>query len=465
MDDQFGNAVGHFKNYARIRLGSYYTTEQIFNLKADFDSAIRGTDEDFDQKWYNGTNDLYYGTCDDCYVGTPVFKDWSVGTNPWIIMSAYMNPNEGKNQFPINYLFGRYLMKSPSVQEAENNVNLSQNGGFVSNWINDPMIEGSFGPAYGESNDQGPNDYQYSPPPSFTTNAGGYTEPLEDAANGCCTDSDPDGGSGTVQNNAVNMTSSATNAFITNASNFDNCVGCISLNTFGIGGQIEGAFNEDTGPYGYNYQTPGTNTPYDVTIVDPNFGLNGNAGYGGFIAPVAGVYRIHTAIAYCGAKDTFWASAGFAICDTTSVDCSDDQNWTYSGRTTVVGKTSKPKEQAGWVDFLAPGSTTFPWNTTKFNNGVGLEDWRLTNGQMSWDLPMKEGQAIKLLVRASKTDADAGGPYANANNSGRLSVIHWAYNSTPDPDGGTYPNHVTSMNITKLKYNGKSKTTDRWTIV
>ena len=463
MDDQFGNAVGHFKNYARIRLGSYYTTEQIFNLKADFDSAIRGTDEDFDQKWYNGTNDLYYGTCDDCYVGTPVFKDWSVGTNPWIIMSAYMNPNEGKNQFPINYLFGRYLMKSPSVQEAENNVNLSQNGGFVSNWINDPMIEGSFGPAYGESNDQGPNDYQYSPPPSFTTNAGGYTEPLEDAANGCCTDSDPDGGSGTVQNNAVNMTSSATNAFITNASNFDNCVGCISLNTFGIGGQIEGAFNEDTGPYGYNYQTPGTNTPYDVTIVDPNFGLNGNAGYGGFIAPVAGVYRIHTAIAYCGAKDTFWASAGFAICDTTSVDCSDDQNWTYSGRTTVVGKTSKPKEQAGWVDFLAPGSTTFPWNTTKFNNGVGLEDWRLTNGQMSWDLPMKEGQAIKLLVRASKTDADAGGPYANANNSGRLSVIHWAYNSTPDPDGGTYPNHVTSMNITKLKYNGKSKTTDRWT--
>ena len=141
MDDQFGNAVGHFKNYARIRLGSYYTTEQIFNLKADFDSAIRGTDEDFDQKWYNGTNDLYYGTCDDCYVGTPVFKDWSVGTNPWIIMSAYMNPNEGKNQFPINYLFGRYLMKSPSVQEAENNVNLSQNGGFVSNWTtNIPLL-------------------------------------------------------------------------------------------------------------------------------------------------------------------------------------------------------------------------------------------------------------------------------------------------------------------------------------
>ena len=480
MEDQFGNQIDVFRNYARIRLGSYFTTEQFFNLKSDFDSALRGIDEYQGKgaKWYNGTNDQLYGDL------SPEWHYWSIGTNPWIITQSYVPPNEGRNQFPTNYLFtAPYLAKAPTKQPVYTEVPASIYGGFVSNYLNSPKVEATFGPAFGEIRDSssgwpntiGPEDYAFSPSPNWTANAGGVDcsgagvscNCGQTCGDCCCQYEDGSspqssaGGTRVDWGGGIDMTGDKNTVF--SDTNYGGCAGggagdggCLNMNTFSNGGE-EGIFNEDTGPYDYNFQTPGSDDWSDIQVVDPNNGLNGNAGFGGFIAPVAGIYRIKTQIAYCGAATTYWASVGFSICDTTSTDCSSDGNWSYSGRTTVMGKTEKAKQKSDWIDF--DNSNAYPWYNTQFNKGSGLEGWQKQNGMMTWELPMKEGQAIKLHVRASKSDTATSWD-SNANSSAPdLTIIHWASHGPPSYDAWRTWWEVTDL----VDYLGKYDTTNRET--
>ena len=466
MEDQFGNQIDVFRNYARIRLGSYYSTEQFFILKSDFDSAFRGYDGSPNNpngatgEWYNGVDDYVYGSCDNCYGSVPDFKYWSIGTNPWIITRAYIPPNQGKNQFPINYLFtSPYKMKAPTLQTVMTDVSAALHGGFVSKYVNEPKVEAVFGPAFGEINTTGPSDYAFSPSPNWTANAGGFrdnggTNALDSTPCGDCCDNADGAAGGTVVDwgTGLNMTGTANDAF--SQAGYAQCGGgdddgCIATNTFKNAAR-EGLFNEDTGPYDYNFQTPGSDSWSDNQVVDPNNGLNGNAGYGGFIAPRAGAYKVRAKVAYCGAADCYWASVGFSICDTTSVDCSNNNNWSYSGRTTVMGTTDCNRADPCYLNF--DNSDPYPFNNTQFNKGSGVSTAEKQAGEMSWTLPMKEGQAIKLHVRASASS----GPNwnSNANNASDLVVIHWSYNT----DGGYH----TSLEVEDFNsYNSKPLTTNR----
>ena len=143
MDDQFGNNLHFYRNYARIRLSGYYTTEQFFNLIGDYDIAVTGKQpHGYDStgvngEWWNGTGDLTYPD----YTSSPDWFGKSIGTNPWIISRTEISPTSTeKRQMPTNYIFDRYYRKDPRVKgrftDGSNEVvnNVLSKGGFVSNY-------------------------------------------------------------------------------------------------------------------------------------------------------------------------------------------------------------------------------------------------------------------------------------------------------------------------------------------
>jgi hypothetical protein len=146
MKDQFGNQLGRWSNYTRIRLSAYYTVAQYFNYVSDYDVAVPGRkpegcfSEGILGAWYNGAGDSVYSTPNKPSVygdDGPSWNTQSIGTNPWIISRSWIDSDEEIRQFPVNYIFNKYKRKDPRWQGIHlegDEVWLKNYGGFISNY-------------------------------------------------------------------------------------------------------------------------------------------------------------------------------------------------------------------------------------------------------------------------------------------------------------------------------------------
>ena len=153
MKDQFGNQLGKWGNYTRLRLSGYYTVAQYFNYISDYDVAAVGRmpggfnedDDCYSQgltgQWYNGPSDPVYSNPSNPDFYGENGPDWnfdSIGTNPWIISRGWVpETDENKIQLPINYLFSQYKRKDPRwqpIHTPDNPISMKDKGGFISNY-------------------------------------------------------------------------------------------------------------------------------------------------------------------------------------------------------------------------------------------------------------------------------------------------------------------------------------------
>ena len=147
MKDQFGNQLGRWRNYTRVRLSGYYTVAQYFNYVSDYDVAVPGrmpescNSAGVTGSWYNGPGDPVYSTIGDIMKYGETGPDWnamSVGTNPWIISRSFVDANDDNlRQFPVNYIFNEYRRKDPRWQAIHlegDEIYMKNYGGFISNY-------------------------------------------------------------------------------------------------------------------------------------------------------------------------------------------------------------------------------------------------------------------------------------------------------------------------------------------
>lgn len=146
MKDQFGNQLGRWSNYTRMRLSAYYTVAQYFNYVSDYDVAVPGRkqegcySEGILGSWYNGIYDPVYSTpnVQDYGQGGPDWNNQSIGTNPWIISRSWVEADNNElRQFPVNYIFNKYKRKDPRWQGIHlegDELYLKDYGGFISNY-------------------------------------------------------------------------------------------------------------------------------------------------------------------------------------------------------------------------------------------------------------------------------------------------------------------------------------------
>jgi hypothetical protein len=438
MFDQFNNRIKEFTNYARIRQSSFYTVSQSFNLISDFDSAAQDICDEYPVNWWYSRTDSGAGGVSFLYDDN-VQPDWkynSIGTNPWIIARSHVYTDlysdgnvTSKNLFPTNYMFSNYYMKCPSKQDTLVDKTLADYGGFVSNYLVDRRMEASY---------KGRGYYSYN---ATIVNGAG------DSANGNSVD---------LSNSCTLSNSFRYGEFITAAidtqagsnwqynGSMDGCNGCMTFGSMtstdnfkawpygtGSGRGTNGTwYNPEGAPYygqsNFTQVNP-ANTVWDGNG-NPNNGstITGNIMMGGFVAPFAARYSLAAFIfTTCTHNVNDWIAIGLSYCDSTTTDCNNNANWTFSGDTAFYGDTNSDGNCFGIapVDFSSgglPSNSPVNWNTIP-TAIIGNE-----NGRVEWKgLALKEGMGLRVTIRPSLADSTNFAESTNLRGSSQVGVCYY----------------------------------------
>jgi|TARA_R110001592_G_scaffold142987_3_gene365410 hypothetical protein len=461
MKDQFGLKLEEYRNYSRIRMGSFYTVGQNFNYIADFDSAVQDLGENqHGVNWYfeqtQGTFINYSHYYDSAYGGNS--PDWvgnSVGTNPWIISRSYVFTDlysagdvTSRNLFPTNYLFGDYYMKAPAKQNTLLDSDLSMIGGFISNYTINREVEASY---RGLGFDSGNTDME------LVNGAGdssfGNAQNLDNSNGG------PQlFGRGEEITNAIDTTISL---WYDNAT-MDGCIGCLTFGSYIPSGNYldngqnnNGSwFNVDATPYygqtNFSLINP-SNTAWDGTTGQSSTKtITGNIMMGGFVATYAAKYALSAnLITTKTSSSNDWVVVGLSYCDATVYDCNSNGNWAFSGATAYYGKTKDDgwcedsrtvpeKENIAQIDFTWSGAQPADPVVPTYN-------FKVTEyGQITWyNILLKEGMGVRVTVRPTLSD-ESSNPVNNDRGSSSVAIC---YACTPTYEAGCGGREVSSFGV------------------
>ena len=459
VKDQFGNSIGKYTNYTRLRVGSFFSVGQSFNYKSDYDSAIQdlvGTPTtggiDNYGGWYVATSSFYNGLSGFA----PDLVNGSIGANPWIISRSFngddqveMSDVSKRSEFPINYVFNNtYYRRCPGKQDVITDGNVKEYGGYISNYYGDRRVEMSYlGVGYTEFNatltePDGTDTVGGSSENTLLDHCGGST-----ASNGRCLDDHTTSTSSTWYN-----------------SSGINCDGCLTLwaSASNSNDQYMGAINNpDATPYYDGVYNGGASTSgYDINV--NNSKIYGNTIKGGFLSPVAGVYTLecklgvttkNTLTAYSNPTPgdrAKWLGVGLSFCDAVTTNCDTDSNWTYSGGTTIYGKVPPIDEliDGDWVDFNGYAGTQ-PVTLSI----LGLLNSSSSEGSVIWEnIFLSEGMGVRLSVLPLNSNSDTD-PNAGGLNSAAIGVCYNCLGGSSTRVITTFQVHRNSREISELDSN------------
>ena len=228
--------------------------------------------------------------------------------------------------------------------------------------------------------------------------------------------------------------------------------------------------------------------------VTENTGIMGNTICGGFLAPVWGAYTISARIPYAAAEYNYAGVVGLHYCDTTRYNCDENANWSYSAATSQFFHTGYAKKHSAWAEFAGtendrtatyssnycPGTslisiaeqlshcTALKKNRQHCNEAsaadgsckaLGAYHQKGGGGNVSWELRLKEGMAVRLGVQNVMCDGYGSGVYdwcevTNStcnNNNMILSIPSLSHDHDLCANGYGCDYHYLNMAVTNVK--------------
>jgi len=480
MLDQFGLRIKDHTNYTRIRMSSFYTVGQNFNYVADYDSAPQDLAEDtYGVNWFFEQTQNGAGGWSHYYNGmyNGAEPDWvanSIGANPWIFSRSFVYTDiysqgdiTSRNLFPTNYLFDKYYMKTPSKQDTLLDVNLSEKGGFISNYRVNRFIEANY---------RGLGFYPANSDMELINGAG-------DSSNGNSVDMDwcdslPTDINYRYGELITNSVDPFTNPDWYEDGTMDGCVGCLTFGSIVKTGIFIN--NESNNGSWYN---PGAEPYYGqiapYTQINPantigpgtpgnNWTITGNMMMGGFVAPFAGRYSLTTTLmTTCTDTTNSWIVVGLSYCDSTVYDCNSNGNWSFSGETAYYGNTNTDGTCLN-TGGARPGIAPVSFEQTAGNDNPAdpnADSWKFganSEGELIWkSLYLKEGMGLRVTVRPTLSD-DNWSPVANNNRAtSRVGVCYHCAESFGSSGACPGQSETSSFGVHEVHYGNVLNENDR----